>query len=67
MKIKINGEYKQVSDGSNIIALLESLNIKDITKIVVEHNGDIIEYMQYETTILKENDNVEIVSFVGGG
>lgn len=35
--------------------------------IVVELNGTIIHHDQLETTRLKENDHVELISFVGGG
>ncbi len=36
-------------------------------RIAVEINGNIIPKSKYQTTILKQNDTIEIVSFVGGG
>lgn len=36
-------------------------------RIAVEKNGDIVPKTQYETSVLKDGDTVEIVSFVGGG
>ena len=36
-------------------------------RIAVEINGNIIPKSKYHTTILKQNDIIEIVSFVGGG
>ena len=36
-------------------------------RIAVEINGSIIPKSKYQTTILKQNDTIEIVSFVGGG
>lgn len=38
-----------------------------IQRIAVEINGNIIPKSKYDTTILKDNDIIEIVSFVGGG
>ena len=36
-------------------------------RIAVELNGEILPKSQYETTVLKDGDKAEIVSFVGGG
>ena len=33
----------------------------------IYHNGDIVFKSQYDITILEDGDNLEIVSFVGGG
>ncbi|EAK5847324.1 sulfur carrier protein ThiS, partial [Campylobacter lari] len=35
--------------------------------IALELNGEIISKDKFENLILKENDKVEIVTFVGGG
>ena len=39
----------------------------DLKRVAVELNGDILPKAQYESTLLQDGDNVEIVSFVGGG
>ena len=39
----------------------------DPKRIAVERNGDIVFKSQYDDTILKDGDRLEIVSFVGGG
>ncbi len=45
--------------------------IKDLElyadKIVVELNLEILPKDEYDKTILKEDDKIEIVAFVGGG
>jgi sulfur carrier protein len=66
MKVKINGKEKQLDDGLTVKHLLKQLNIPFET-VVVELNGDIIYKEEYEKVILKDNDKVEIVRFVGGG
>ena len=39
----------------------------DLKRIAVELNGDIVPKATYSQVILKKDDVVEIVSFVGGG
>lgn len=36
-------------------------------RIAVERNGEIVFKSQYDITVLKDGDSLEIVSFVGGG
>jgi len=66
MKIKINGEEKQIADGLSIHALLESLQIPP-GRVVVERNRDIVQRDSFGATMLVEGDALEIVHFVGGG
>jgi sulfur carrier protein len=66
MKIKINGEEKQIADGLSINALLESLQIRP-GRVVVECNRDIVQRDSFAATMLVEGDALEIVHFVGGG
>jgi len=66
MKIKINGEEKQIADGLSIDALLESLQIRP-GRVVVERNRDIVQRELFGATMLVEGDALEIVHFVGGG
>lgn len=66
MKITVNGEDKTVTKGSSISGLLSEFSIKP-EAVVVEFNLKIIGKEFWETTILQENDRIEIVRFVGGG
>ncbi len=66
MKIKLNGENKTVKEGSSVSDLLSAFSIKP-EAVVVELNLKIISKDNWETTVLQDNDNVEIVRFVGGG
>ena len=66
MKIRINGEEKQIADGLSVNALLESLQIRP-GRVVVERNRDIVQRDSFGATILAEGDVLEIVHFVGGG
>lgn len=39
----------------------------DMKRIAVEKNGEIIPKAEYSATVINDGDNIEIVSFVGGG
>ena len=66
MKIKINGEDREIAEGLNLGGLLESLQIRP-GRVVVEHNREIVPRDSFGSTLLREGDVVEIVHFVGGG
>lgn len=66
MIVKINGKETEILQNLNIRELLEYLNIKT-NYVAVELNKEIVKRSQWEQTFLKENDILEIVTFVGGG
>ena len=66
MKLKVNGEEKEIDDGLNLAAFLEQMQIRP-ARVVVELNRDIVARDSYGTTLLTEGDTLEIVHFVGGG
>ena len=69
MKIKVNGEEKRLElDQDNVLLskALDYMGYKPNT-IVVELNNLIINSINLEKVKLKEGDNLEIVSIVGGG
>ena len=66
MKIRINGEEKEVTEGLSIARLLEELQIRP-ARVVIELNRDIVAREAHGSTVLKQGDALEIVHFVGGG
>ena len=69
MKIKVNGEEKNIDlDHENppLSTVLNSMGYKPNT-IIVELNNLIINSLKWEKVKLKDGDNLEIVSIVGGG
>jgi len=69
MKIKVNGEEKIIElDQENALlsTVLNLMGYKPNT-IVVELNNLIINSIKWEKVKLKDGDNLEIVSIVGGG
>ena len=63
--VKINGEYLNIS-GKTISEYLTSSGY-DTKRVAVELNGDIVPKVKYSEIMLKDEDTVEVVSFVGGG
>jgi len=66
MKMTVNGESREVPEGTTVAQLLEELKIVP-ERVVVEVNLTILKRAQHATTVLHEGDQVEIVRFVGGG
>ena len=69
MKIKVNGEEKKIElnqENALLSVALNYLGYKPNT-VVVELNNLIINSMKWEKVKLKDGDNLEIVSIVGGG
>ncbi len=65
MKIKVNGEEREVAEGATILALLDGARLKPQT-VAVEVNRRLVRTEKYDQP-LKAGDEVEIVTFVGGG
>ena len=63
--VEINSEEMDVA-GKTVAQYLATTNY-DPKRIAVERNGDIVPKAQYDNTVLQDGDNVEVVSFVGGG
>ena len=65
-KIQLNGDPYEVINGTNLNELLNKLKLQK-NKIAIEVNGEIIEKSKYPNLILRRDDKVEIVQFIGGG
>ncbi|KGG02808.1 Sulfur carrier protein ThiS [Prochlorococcus marinus str. MIT 9321] len=69
MKIKVNGEEKKIEleqENALLSQALYHMGYKPNT-IIVELNNSIINSVRWEKVKLKDGDNLEIVSIVGGG
>ncbi|MEG0962626.1 MAG: sulfur carrier protein ThiS [Lachnospiraceae bacterium] len=62
----INGKQMDYPHGVRLAAVLKKENFR-MERIAVELNGEIVSKSKYEEVILKEEDHLEVVSFVGGG
>ncbi len=66
MRLLVNGEPRDVPDGTTIAALLDLLGV-DRRRIAVERNREIVPRAEHAATPLADGDRVEIVTMVGGG
>ena len=66
IKLSINGNEHQVKENISIQEILDYLGTTS-KMIVVEVNREIIPKEKYSDFIAKEGDEIEIVSFFGGG
>ena len=66
MKLTVNGEPHEYLGDNSIDALLGELGAnKEHTALMV--NGAVVPSTDWQTTPLNENDEVEMLVFVGGG
>ncbi len=66
MTIKLNGDPHDIPQPLSVSALLATLAI-DARRVAVEHNLAVVKKAEYDTSIVTDGDEVEIVNFVGGG
>ena len=66
IKITLNGKEQQIQSGLTVSDLLLKWKIR-AELVTVEVNDTILQKLDYDTTGLKEGDNVEFVFYMGGG
>ena len=66
INIHINGESKKIKAEKSIEMLLKELNLNK-SNIAIEINREIVNKSYYNSYLIKENDKIEIVNFIGGG
>ena len=66
MIVQVNGEAREVPEGTTVRRLVEILGLTD-GPVAVEKNGEVVRRAQHTSEALAEGDVVEIVHFVGGG
>ena len=65
MNVKVNGEATDLPDGETLRALVGRFKFAP-EKVAIELNRRLVRADKYDTP-LKPGDEVEIVTFVGGG
>lgn len=66
VRIRVNGEPRAVGPDTRVADLLASLGVS-MPRVAVEYNREILPKTQYAETVLREGDDLEVVTFVGGG
>jgi sulfur carrier protein len=68
MKILFNGEIREFDrDSISIVDLLKAGNVEMPDMVSVQHNGAFVERTDYSSILVKNNDEVDFLYFMGGG
>ena len=64
--VKLNGEPRELPDGSTIVQAVAELTVAP-AGVAAAVNGDVIPRGSWATTLLRDGDQVEVVTAVQGG
>ena len=63
--VKINGQPSEAA-GKTVAQIVTEQGL-NVQRVAVELNGDIVKRSDFDKVVVKEDDSMEIVNFVGGG
>ena len=66
MRLVVNGDAREVPDGTSLVQLLTDLGLR-VGAVVVEHNGIALLRSEVESAQLADGDRLELVRAVAGG
>ncbi len=66
LQIQVNGQPREVSPGTTLEALLQQLQL-DRRYLAVERNLQLVPRGEHASTVLLQDDCLEVVTLVGGG
>ena len=66
IKIKVNGKKVIFDKNDSVLILIKKLKIP-VNKVAIELNKKILDKNKIDKIKVKNNDNIEIVHFIGGG
>ncbi|MBQ3692129.1 MAG: sulfur carrier protein ThiS [Clostridia bacterium] len=67
MTITVAGVKKEVKDDLTVAQLIIDENVETPMYVTVSINDEFVASGTFETTFLKDGDNVEFLYFMGGG
>jgi thiamine biosynthesis protein ThiS len=66
MKVFVNGDEKDFGSDITLSDLIKQLDLP-APRIAIELNREVVRRSDWDSTMLKDEDRIEIVHFVGGG
>ena len=66
VELTINGDKREIKESQNLADLVKELDIQ-APNFAIALNQQVIPRSKYDSTAIKDNDQVEIVHAVGGG
>ena len=67
MKIIVAGNQKEYDEGITVKELIEKEDVENAEYVTVTINDEFVERDNFQATVIKENDAVEFLYFMGGG
>jgi thiazole synthase len=66
IRLTINGKERQAAEAISVAGLLADLELM-VERVAVEHNRKVLARDEFSRVLLSDGDQLEIVTFVGGG
>ena len=66
-KIRVNGKEQEIDGTILLFDLIKKNNVEQPDMVSVQLNGEFILRENYESTLIKEGDEVDFLYFMGGG
>jgi thiamine biosynthesis protein ThiS len=66
IRVYINGESRELAETPSLAELITQLELP-VARIAVELNREVVRRSDWSSTMLRDDDRIEIVHFVGGG
>jgi thiamine biosynthesis protein ThiS len=66
LRVYVNGESRELSAPISLAELITELDLP-AARIAVELNRAVVRRSEWSTTMLQDEDRIEVVHFVGGG
>ncbi len=66
LRIRVNGDAVEIAPGAVIVDLLRQLAL-DPQRVAVERNRQVVPRARHAQETLSDGDEIEVVTFVGGG
>ena len=67
MKVTIAGNVKDIAEGTTLAQLVIDEKVENPEYVTVTVNDEFVENHDLENVVIKENDNIEFLYFMGGG
>ena len=66
ISISLNGETREIPRDINLNGLLEYFSLAK-QRIAIELNNSVVRRADWDETLVRDKDKIEVVHFVGGG
>lgn len=66
LQLIVNGEPRELGEGTTVADLVAALGLKP-QQVAVERNKEIVRRQDQAETFLEDGDELEVVTFFGGG